>query len=291
MRAGRVRDLHRARRRQARAELPAASDPDPWTCHHNGRRFGDGVAAASAAAGLRGARRGAVRLLHARNPARSQVAPGGQRATHARRDPRGAGGQPVPVHGLYEDPASHRAGRGENEVNGLKVVGKPLPKVDAATKVTGRAVYADDMLPARTLHCKILRSPHPHARILSIDTSAARRMPGVIAVITGADLPVKFGILPVTQDERALEQEKVRYVGDPIAAVAAIEEEIAAAACDAVAVDYEVLEPVMSIGTALEPPKDERIQDYGGPNNVHKLVALEFGDVDAGFSRAAHIRE
>src|SRR6266550_1081500 len=144
--------------------------------------------------------------------------------------------------------------RMSGEVNGLKVVGKPLPKVDAATKVTGRAVYADDMLPARTLHCKILRSPHPHARILSIDTSAARRIPGVIAVITGNDLPVKFGILPVTQDERALEQE-------------------------------------MSIDAALEPPRDEPIQDYGGPNNVHKFVALEFGDVDAGFSRAEHIRE
>ena len=84
----------------------------------------------------------------------------------------------------------------------MRVVGKPLPKVDAAAKVTGRAVYADDMLPARTLHCKILRSPHPHARIRSIDASAARRIPGVLAVITGADLPVRFGILPVTQDER-----------------------------------------------------------------------------------------
>jgi len=173
----------------------------------------------------------------------------------------------------------------------MKVVGKPLPKVDAAAKVTGRAVYADDMLPPRTLHCKILRSPHPHARIVSIDTSAARRIPGVLAVITGADLPIKFGILPVTQDERALEHEKVRYVGDPIAAVAATEEEIAAAACDAIAVEYEVLEPVMSIDAALQTPKDERIQDYGGPNNVHKLVALEFGDVEGGFARAAHIRE
>jgi 4-hydroxybenzoyl-CoA reductase alpha subunit len=173
----------------------------------------------------------------------------------------------------------------------MKVVGKPLPKVDAAAKVTGRAVYADDMLPPRTLHCKILRSPHPHARILSIDTSAARRIPGVLAVITGVDLPIKFGILPVTQDERALEHEKVRYVGDPIAAVAATEEEIAAAACDAIAVEYEVLEPVMSIDAALQTPKDERIQDYGGPNNVHKLVALEFGDVEGGFARAAHIRE
>src|ERR671937_2350612 len=125
----------------------------------------------------------------------------------------------------------------------MRVVGRPLPKVDAAAKVTGRAVYADDMLPARTLHCKILRSPHPHARIVSIDTSAARRIPGVVAVITGADLPVKFGILPVTQDERALEHEKVRYAGGPIAAVAAVDEETAASACDAITVVYEVLEP------------------------------------------------
>ena len=173
----------------------------------------------------------------------------------------------------------------------FSVIGKPLPKVDAASRVTGQAVYADDMLLPRTLHCRILRSPHPHARIVSIDTSAAKRIPGVQAVITGADLPVKFGILPVTQDERALEHEKVRYVGDPIAAVAATEEEIAAAACDAIAVEYEVLEPVMSIDAALGKPKDERIQDYGGPNNIHKLVALEFGDVDGGFERADHVRE
>jgi 4-hydroxybenzoyl-CoA reductase subunit alpha len=178
-----------------------------------------------------------------------------------------------------------------HSTNGFSVIGKPLMKPDAVSKVTGRAIYADDMLPARTLHCRILRSPHPHARILSVDTSAARRMPGVHAVITGADLPIKFGILPVTQDERALEHEKVRYVGDPIAAVAAVDEEIAAAACDAISVEYEVLEPVMSIDEALAETKDERIQDYGGPNNIHKLVALEFGDVDGGFAKADHIRE
>ena len=171
------------------------------------------------------------------------------------------------------------------------MVGKPLQGANAVAKVTGRAVYADDMLLPRTLHCRILRSPHPHARILSIDTSAARRMRGVQAVITGADLPIKFGILPVTQDERALEYEKVRYAGDPIAAVAAIDEEIACAACDAISVQYELLEPVMSIEDALEKPADETIQDYGGPNNIHKLVALEFGDVDAGFARAEHTRE
>ncbi|HEY6875102.1 MAG TPA: aldehyde oxidase, partial [Candidatus Dormibacteraeota bacterium] len=161
----------------------------------------------------------------------------------------------------------------------MRVVGKPFAKVDAGAKVTGQAVYADDIVLPRTLHCRILRSPHPHARILSIDASAAKRMPGVKAVITGGDLPVKFGILPVTQDERALEHEKVRYVGDPIAAVAAIDEETAASACDTIAVEYEVLGPVMSIAEALASPKDERIQDYGGPGNIHKLVALEFGDV------------
>jgi len=110
-------------------------------------------------------------------------------------------------------------------------------------------------------------------------------------VITGADLPVKFGILPVTQDERALEHEKVRYVGDPVAAVAAADEETAAAACERIVVEYELLEPVMSIEEALASPKDEPIQDYGGPANIHKLVALEFGDVEAGLARADLVRE
>jgi 4-hydroxybenzoyl-CoA reductase subunit alpha len=173
----------------------------------------------------------------------------------------------------------------------LGVIGRPLAAVNAIGKVTGRAVYADDVVLPRTLHCKILRSPHPHARIVSIDTSAARRLKGVHAVVTGADLPIKFGILPVTQDERALEHEKVRYAGDPVAAVAAIDEETAATACDAISVEYEVLEPVMSVAQALEAPKDERIQDYGGPHNIHKLVALEFGDVDGGFAAADHVRE
>src|SRR5437879_6264317 len=192
------------------------------------------------------------------------------------------------MHRVHQDPAGRGAGGGPIA---MRVVGKPLPKVDAVAKVTGRALYADDIALPRTLHCKILRSPHPHARILSIDTAAAKRIPGVLAVITGLDLPIKFGILPVTQDERALEHEKVRYVGDPIAAVAAVDEEIAAAACDAISVEYEVLEPVMSIDEALAEAGDERIQDYGGPNNIHKLVALEFGDVDGGFENADHIRE
>ncbi|HKA48683.1 MAG TPA: molybdopterin cofactor-binding domain-containing protein [Candidatus Dormibacteraeota bacterium] len=176
----------------------------------------------------------------------------------------------------------------------LRVIGRPLQKVDAAARVTGVAVYADDLNLPRMLHCRILRSPHPHARILSVDASAARRIRGVKAVLTGHDLPIRFGILPVSQDERALEAEKVRYVGDPIAAVAAVDEEIAAAALDAIRVEYEVLEPVMSIEEALREPADEPIHDRAytrRPFNVHRQLSYDFGDVEAGFARADHTRE
>jgi 4-hydroxybenzoyl-CoA reductase alpha subunit len=181
-----------------------------------------------------------------------------------------------------------------NRMGELNVVGQPLPKVDAAARVTGVAVYADDINLPRMLHCRILRSPHPHARILSVDASAARRIPGVKAVLTGHDLPIRFGILPVSQDERALEAEKVRYVGDPIAAVAAVDEETAAAALDAIRVEYEVLQPVMSIEEALREPADEPIHDRAytrRPFNVHRQLSYEFGDVEAGFARADHVRE
>ena len=103
----------------------------------------------------------------------------------------------------------------------LTIIGKSLTKPDAYAKVSGQTKFADDLAPPRMVYGRILRSPHPHARILSVDTSRARALPGVLAVITGDDLPVKFGILPVSQDEEALAREKVRYVGDPIAAVAA----------------------------------------------------------------------
>src|SRR2546426_9780781 len=161
------------------------------------------------------------------------------------------------MHRVHQDPAGRGGGGG---AIAMRFVGKPLPKVDAAAKVTGRALYADDIALPRTLHCKILRSPHPHARILSIDTAAAKHIPGVLAVITGLDLPIKFGILPVTQDERALEHEKVRYVGDPIAAVAATGGGIAAAAWHAIAGGYGLLEPGMSSEAALQTPTDERVQ-------------------------------
>ncbi|MBI2164575.1 MAG: molybdopterin-dependent oxidoreductase [candidate division NC10 bacterium] len=170
------------------------------------------------------------------------------------------------------------------------IIGRPLIKVDAMAKVTGETKFADDLALPRMLHAKLLRSPHPHARILSIDTGPAEALPGVHAVLTGRALPIKFGILPVSQDEEALATEKVRYVGDPVAAVAAVDEETAEAACRLIRVEYEVLPALMSVGEALA-REDVRIHDYGPRGNIHKEVALEFGDVEEGFAQADHVRE
>ena len=108
-----------------------------------------------------------------------------------------------------------------------RVVGRPYRKVDAAAKVTGQTRFADDVVLPRMLHCKILRSRLAHARLRRIDVSKALEMPGVFAAITGRELPVAFGILPVSQDEHALCLDRVRFVGDPIAAVAAVDEDAA----------------------------------------------------------------
>src|SRR5437667_4977646 len=140
------------------------------------------------------------------------------------------------------------------------------------------------------LYCKLLRSTEPHAKILRIVTGAAERLEGVIAVLTGKDLPIPFGILPVSQDEHALCLDKVRFVGDPVAAVAALDEETAAAALGLIDVDYEVLPAVMSIEEALA-REDVRIHDYGPHGNVHKEVSFDFGDVGEGFAEADHVRE
>ncbi len=175
--------------------------------------------------------------------------------------------------------------------DGFTVVGQARPKIDAWAKVTGETKYADDIVLPRMAYGRLLRSPHPHALITSIDTSRARALPGVYAVITGRDFPpVKYGILPVSQDEEALCVEKVRMVGDPVAAVAAVDEETAERALGLIDVRYEVLPPLMSIEDSLAHP-EVRIQEYGDAPNVHKAVALQFGDVEAAFREAALVRE
>ncbi len=172
----------------------------------------------------------------------------------------------------------------------FSVIGKPLPKVDGMGKCTGQTKFADDLNLPRMLFGRLLRSVHAHARIKSIDTGRAERLPGVRAVITGRDLPIKFGILPVSQDEETLAVDKVRYVGDPVAAVAAIDEETADKALEFIDIEYEPLPAIMSIPEALA-RQDVPIHDYGDGPNIHKMVSLEFGDVDGGFQAADHVRE
>ena len=172
----------------------------------------------------------------------------------------------------------------------LTIIGQSLPKVDAAAKVTGQTLFADDLVLPRMLYARLLRSPHPHARIRRIDAAKAAAHPGVVATLVGSELPIPFGILPVSQDEHALALDKVRFVGDPVAAVAALDEETAEEALKLVEVDYDVLPPLMSIDEALRRP-DARIHDYGPRGNVHKEVSFDFGDVEAGFAEADHVRE
>jgi len=179
---------------------------------------------------------------------------------------------------------------GKTPASRLRVVGQPLRKVDATAKVTGATRFADDLFLPRMLYAKLLRSPHPHARIASIDLSKARDLPGVKAVLMGRDLPIPFGILPVSQDEHALALDKVRFVGDPVAAVAATTEEIATQALDLIRVEYEPLRAFPDAIDAVE-HSDPAIHDYADAGNIHKLIDLEFGDVDAGFRDADLVRE
>src|SRR5256886_11766749 len=189
---------------------------------------------------------------------------------------------------VISDPAmsNHQSNNGQP----TKVVGKPFRKVDARAKCTGQTKFADDIFLPRMLYCKILRSHLPHALIKNIDLSKARSLPGVAGIITGKDLPIPYGILPASQDEHALCIDKVRFIGDPVAAVAASSEETATAALDLIKVVYEPLQSIASAEEAVAHP-EPRIHDYGDGGNLHKLVDLEFGDADAGIAAGDVVRE
>jgi len=172
----------------------------------------------------------------------------------------------------------------------FRVVGHPHRKVDAVDKVTGRTRYADDIVLPRMLYAKLLRSTVAHARIVGVDTSAAEALDGVVAVLTGRDLPIPFGILPVSEDEHALCPDRVRFIGDPVAAVAATTEEIARQACELIRVEYDPLPTIATPDDALQ-TAEPRVHDYGPAGNLHKTVDLEFGDVEEAIAAAHHVRE
>ncbi len=168
-------------------------------------------------------------------------------------------------------------------------IGARVPMIDSPDKVTGAGKYADDFTLPGTLVGKILHSPHAHARIVAIDTSAAEALPGVFAVVTGRETPVKYGILPIGHDETIFAVDKVRYVGDNVAAVAAETEAIADEALRRIRVEYEVLpawfDPEKSILAESELIHADRA------HNIEKEYHHHFGDVEKGFADADIIRE
>jgi 4-hydroxybenzoyl-CoA reductase alpha subunit len=160
----------------------------------------------------------------------------------------------------------------------MNVLGKPRRRVDGRSKVTGQTRFADDIVLPRMVHARLLRSSHAHALIKEINIEKAKKHPGVHLVLTGKDFPVTFGILPVTQDEYALAPEHVRYVGDPIAAVIAKDEQTATEALDLIEVKYEVLKTIATPEEALQNP-EPRIHAYSELGNIHRLQAFEFGNM------------
>jgi len=179
-------------------------------------------------------------------------------------------------------------------------VGKGVPRIDAFEKVTGTAQYTADLRLPGMLHTKLLKSPHAHASIISIDTSEAEKLPGVRAILTGKEAPYKFGIY--MQDKEVLAQEKVHHVGEPVVAVAADTEEIAEQAVELIKVKYEELPAVFDQRDAMKdgaPLVHERLHDYmHAPfifpkphTNIANHFKLRKGDVERGFREADVIVE
>lgn len=166
-------------------------------------------------------------------------------------------------------------------------LGVGTPQVNAREKVLGRARYAGDILLPGMLHVRVLRSPYPHARIVRIDTAAARALPGVRLVLTGADTPpILFGVH--RKEQRVLAVDVVRFVGEEVAAVAADDDETARDALDLIEVEYEDLPAVLDPERALDEGAPEV---HAGTRNLAHEMRIERGDVEAGFARAAVVHE
>ena len=171
----------------------------------------------------------------------------------------------------------------------LSIIGKRLPMTDAIDKVTGAGKYADDLVVPGMLFGRILHSPHAHARIRAIDTSRAEALPGVEAVCTGRDAPNPYGILPIGHDERVFALDKARYIGDNVAGVAAVSEEVARQALELIEVDYEPL-PAWFDALGSMRAEGEWIHE-SKPHNIEKEYHHEFDNVEEGFARADFVRE
>src|SRR3954470_1407008 len=171
----------------------------------------------------------------------------------------------------------------------FSIIGKPIALIDSAGKTTGAGKYADDLSVPGMLIGKIIHSPYPHALVKRIDASRALALDGVVAVVTGADAPNKYGILPVGHDETALAVDKVRYVGDNVACVVAETESIAETALELIDVENGLppawFDPEDSMKATANFIHEQK------PNNLEKDYHHSFGDPDAGFAQADVVLE
>jgi len=172
----------------------------------------------------------------------------------------------------------------------LDVVGQSVPSQEAIAKVTGKAMYTDDYTFPGMLFARTLRAAYPHARILKIDTSAAKALPGVHAVLTHTDVPGRNRHGLVHLDWPVLCDDKVRYMGDPVAIVAADSEEIAAEALRLIRVDYEPL-GVVDDPVYARTPEAPLVHDSWPTGNLLKHIKVRHGDVEQGFAEADVIVE
>jgi 4-hydroxybenzoyl-CoA reductase alpha subunit len=185
------------------------------------------------------------------------------------------------------DPQPHK-----DDLDGHDTVGRSIPRLDAADKATGRAKYTADYHFPAMLHGRILGSPVAHGTIKSIDTSKARALPGVVCVITGEDVPdVKYGVSPARYDEYVLARDRVRYVGDEVAAVAAVDEETAERAAALIEVEYEELPAVFTPQAAIAEGAPQLHEGPRFKHNINTRVDHHFGDIERGFEEADYIRE
>ena len=178
-------------------------------------------------------------------------------------------------------------------MNQFNIVGKDVPRTDARAKATGSAIYTDDIKLPGMLHGKLLRSPVAHARIVKLDVKKARALPGVKCVLTGEDTPkIRYGnwrLFPATQDEFPLDLDKVRFIGDEIAAVAAVDRETALEALDLIRVEYEKLPAVFDLNSAMK--KGAPVIHDTSPNNISVNRKIEYGNLKEGFAQSDYIRK
>src|SRR5262247_1765811 len=310
-----MRRLHRAGGRQAGLLVQLPRRLGRRANSVDGRGPHQERQARSAAGSVHRARRPAVRLLHVGSTDVGEGAPLAHAPAHAGRCADGACGQSLSLLQLQPHRRSGsgrrlhdaHAGRCLVSVNTMKLIGHATPRIDATERVSGRATYTRDVYLDGMLYAQMLRSPHPHARIKAIDLSKARALPGVKAIVTHENCHYVWGagsiaggvqynddVKKITTQRRYAFNNPVRYVGEPIAAVAAVDRHVAEEAVRLITVDYEVLPFVLDQEAAL---KDDAVKIWPEGNispdarNQFQPTVQKHGNVEDGFKNADRVFE